>query len=121
MAKLNYTRGEWFWNNPFEDDEREHKFWNLRCRIDNGDKHILYTHGSIRTEEDAHLIAAAVNACISVNPDNPMAVAESIKEMYEALEYIRETCRAQVNGYLTPDTSIAKLQKALAKAEGGTD
>jgi len=37
-------------------------------------------------EANAHLIAAAVNACASVNPDNPQAVAESIEEMYEALK-----------------------------------
>ena len=37
-------------------------------------------------EANARLIAAAVNACASVNPDNPMAVAESIRDMYEALE-----------------------------------
>ena len=35
-------------------------------------------------EANAHLIAAAVNACIKLNPDNPMAVAESISDLYEA-------------------------------------
>jgi len=32
------------------------------------------------SEANAHLIAAAVNACIKLNPDNPMAVAESINK-----------------------------------------
>jgi len=34
---------------------------------------------------NAHLIVEAVNACIEINPDNPMAVAESISDMKEAL------------------------------------
>jgi len=34
---------------------------------------------------NANLIVSAVNACIKINPDNPQAVAESIKDMYEAL------------------------------------
>ena len=40
------------------------------------------------TESDANLIVTAVNACISVNPQNPQAVAESIKDVYEALQAI---------------------------------
>ena len=39
---------------------------------------------------NAHLIAAVMNACIKLNPDNPMAVAESISELYEALKEITE-------------------------------
>lgn len=42
------------------------------------------------TSEQANLIAAAVNGCISVNPDNPQVVAESIKDMYEALKTLDE-------------------------------
>ena len=34
---------------------------------------------------NARLIATAITACQAVNPDNPMAVADSIKEMYEFL------------------------------------
>ena len=36
-------------------------------------------------EGDAHLIAAAVNACQKVNLDNPIAAAAAISDMYEAL------------------------------------
>ena len=36
-------------------------------------------------KDDADLIAATVNACIKLNPDNPIAVAESISDLYEAL------------------------------------
>ena len=54
--------------------------------------HIIQTEyariGEIDRHFNANLIVTAVNACISVNPDHPMAVAESIKEMYEALEGI---------------------------------
>lgn len=39
-------------------------------------------------EANANLIVAAVNACIKFNPSNPIAVAESIDDMYEALKKI---------------------------------
>lgn len=43
--------------------------------------------GSFETQRvNAHLIAAAVNACIKLNPANPMTVTESIVEMHEALK-----------------------------------
>ena len=35
---------------------------------------------------DSNLTVAAVNACIAVNPDNPMAAAESTRDMYDALK-----------------------------------
>ena len=44
------------------------------CRVDSDD---IDT-----TIANAHLIAAAVNACKKINPDNPMAAAESIGDMY---------------------------------------
>jgi len=31
----------------------------------------------------AHLIAAACNACIEINPDNPQAAAEALVDLYE--------------------------------------
>ena len=37
-------------------------------------------------EGNANLIVAAVNACIKLNTENPLAVAESIGDMYEALK-----------------------------------
>jgi hypothetical protein len=41
-------------------------------------------------KEDAKLIVAAVNACISINPPNPMAVAEKLEDMYELVKYVVE-------------------------------
>jgi len=52
---------------------------------------------------NANLIAAAVNACILLNPDNPLAAAESIKDMREA--------RAMYD-------ALKLIVRALAKAEG---
>lgn len=68
--------------------------------------------GSFETQRvNAELIASAVNACISVNPDNPQVVAESIKDMYEALKL-----------YLSSEISTPEFQvmgrKAIAKSEG---
>jgi len=73
-------------------------------------------------EANAHLIAAAVNACIKLNPDNPLAVAESINDMYEAFNDLMELQgindgRVTVRACPSED-SILRAQKALAKAEG---
>jgi hypothetical protein len=56
-------------------------------------------------KQDAKLIVEAVNQCISINPDNPQAVAESIKDMYAALKAISikdcDTCHG--TGYIGED------------------
>ena len=77
------------------------------------------------TKANPHLIEAAVNACVSVNPDNPMAVAWSIKEMYEALRAMIEGNELDPHNQNrvwqrgTPSTeAILKAFRALAKAEG---
>lgn len=70
---------------------------------------------------NAHLVAAAVNACISVNQDNPQAVAEGIKEMYEALRAGAEGIRINPKGAELQFAIKAFLflaDKALAKVEG---
>ena len=80
----------------------------------------------IQYKEDAHLISAAVNACQSVNQDNPMAVAESIKDMYEALKQVAsiEQTTGKVcslcGGHLDHkgDCLFILAEQVLAKAEG---
>ncbi len=67
---------------------------------------------------NAHLIAAAVNACASVNPDNPMAVAESIKYMYEALKEITELAPRDKLKLPYAIKVVEIADKALLKAEG---
>ncbi len=71
---------------------------------------------------NANLIVSCVNACKSVNQDSPQAVAESIKEMYEALKMAQEvmeisevSCAAQGQCGNEP---YLKIIQALAKAEG---
>ncbi len=64
-------------------------------------------------EANANLIVTAVNSCTSVNSDNPQAVAESIKDMYEALKLALDE---------TPHRSLGDdvkliLRRALSKAE----
>ena len=39
---------------------------------------------------NAGLICKAVNACISVNPQNPLAAADGIKGVVEALEALKD-------------------------------
>jgi len=68
-------------------------------------------------EANAHLIVTAVNACIKVNPDNPMAIAESIADMYEALRNLTDFDEHGGNGQ-DHYVLVAKAKEALAKAEG---
>ena len=83
------------------------------CRLELG------SEGMGEAEANAHLIVNSVNACQEVSPDNPMAVAESIKDMYEALKTFIEY-RLELD-YANP-TALSlvtgKIQQALAKAEG---
>lgn len=69
-------------------------------------------------EANAHLIAAAVNACQSVNPDNPQAVAESIKDMYEVLETIMEALEKDGSKSVAVRIAYNLAKQALAQAEG---
>lgn len=66
-------------------------------------------------DANAHLITTAVNACIKLNPDNPMAVAESIAELYEAC---KELLRKNEYGSIRlPDLATRTLEKAISKVE----
>ena len=64
---------------------------------------------------NAHLIAAAVNACQKVNPDNPQAVAESISAMYEALKNMVE--RHEQGLALGEELDLRPAREALAQVE----
>ncbi len=60
----------------------------------------------------------AANQCESVNHDNPMAVAESIKEMYEALMDIQKfTVENFAIGSVPQQVICGKCFLALAKSE----
>lgn len=71
------------------------------------------------------LIASAVNACIKLNPDNPLAVAESISDLYEALKELSDFLYALGGDEkLIPPEVYHRIKvkylrgyKALAKAE----
>ena len=41
-------------------------------------------------EANAKLICEAVNACIEINPENPQAVAEGIKDVVQVLTWVQE-------------------------------
>ena len=86
--------------------------------------HIIQTEyariGEIDRHFNAKLVVTAVNACISVNPDNPVAVAESIKEMYEALKALKFHFAMAVECiYPTNREVYDRAGEALNKAEQG--
>lgn len=65
-------------------------------------------------EANAQLIAAAVNACVKVNPDNPMAAAGSLTGLYDASRKARDYLRFN-KGDASP--IFDELDEAIAKAE----
>ncbi len=76
-------------------------------------------------KENAEIICATVNACIKINPNNPIAAAEAIPLMYEALKYFVEKHAPDYEyldkgiGIATPEGKlILKAREALLKAEG---
>lgn len=117
---MNYTKGEW-------QVVEESQGINQLPRIDImaiGEQEKNICQLSVRPPEEtlanANLIAASVNSCISVNPDNPQAVAESIKDMYEALQTVTEYKDELNYGNPTALTLVLKkVYQALDKAEGG--
>jgi hypothetical protein len=72
--------------------------------------------GEIKEVDDANLILAAVNACITLNPDNPLAVAETIGDMAEELNFVASF--PSVMGHFKPEIQ-AKIKQTLAKIKGG--
>jgi len=75
---------------------------------DTGDR--TWYNGKVEVmKANAHLIVTAVNACIELNPNNPIAVAESIKDMYEALKKIKK------QGGWVYQEDLDSIHKALAK------
>lgn len=84
----------------------------------------FYRFSNDEAKANAHLIVAAVNACQKVNPDNPMAVAESIQEMYEALWQMHSLIEDLIynRGFANIDRidlepKYRKAKGTLAKAE----
>ena len=55
-----------------------------------GDKHMADITGNNESilAEISKFAVIAHNACIKINPDNPLAVAKSIDKMYESWKYI---------------------------------
>ena len=113
---MGYTRGKW---KVYKD-----RIGRITIVSEEGSGELFFNQVLIATmnqfinssEANANLATAAVNACASVNPDNPLAVAESIKDMYEALKALTWDLRQRA----MPDkkTLDASLE-ALSKAEGG--
>lgn len=86
-----------------------------------GDTHIADVGDREDSEQsaNAHLIVSAVNACIKLNPDNPMAVAEGIPALYEACkELVNEFQPShKINVREISYSVIEKAIEALAKAD----
>ena len=74
----------------------------------------------VDTLPDARLIAAAVNACLEINPDNPQAVADSIKGMYKALKAILHGLESVPDRIARGTNTERRIAKdTLARVEGG--
>ena len=81
---------------------------------------------AIPNKANAHLIAAACNAVMKVNPENPIAAAEALPDLLEACTTALKMLNAEIEtapiGRDTqPEKVTAKVLKAaIAKAERKT-
>ena len=79
---MEYTKGEW----------EKHAYGNGNFYIEASGRQVATIHYYPTDKSDeiastnTQLIIEAVNQCIDINPDNPLNVAQSIKQMYEALK-----------------------------------
>jgi len=67
---------------------------------------------------NAQLIIEAANSCIRINPESPMAVAQSIKGLYEALVKAQEDINWMLNNeqFLNPEV-FNYIDKALVDSK----
>ena len=63
---------------------------------------------------NANLICEAVNACVSVNPSEPLKVAQSIKAMYEGIRGYLEARKLGLDGTYYH----ARMKQVLANIGG---
>lgn len=124
---MNLTKGEW--TVQLAQDYDEHEFEISYDTPDGLTYPIADIHGRLEygdAEANARLIVAAVNACQKVNPENPLAVAGSIQEMYEALKKCADFLYSYSgDGLRVSDRWYSKFKEryqlaydVLAKAEG---
>ncbi|MBU1173068.1 MAG: hypothetical protein KKD44_26190 [Proteobacteria bacterium] len=77
---MKYSRGKWipyaFGIQRFDNNNVSHEV----LTIPNNTKMDL-----VELQNNTEIACAAVNVCASINPNNPMAVVESIKTMYEMI------------------------------------
>ena len=123
MAKIDYSKGKWIAMLFGEkapavmcqpDDSRLGQ--NLVARCD------TFSKPQEENESNSKLIVSAVNSCINLNPDNPLAVAEAIEDMHIALKGMLKGSEIRPTGSLIHCPSkdaIIKGFKALAKIKGG--
>lgn len=73
----------------------------------------------MKQHANARLIVTAVNACKKLNPDNPMAVADTISDLYEALKALKFQFAMAVEHPYSKDKEVyEQAEQALAKADG---
>jgi len=122
---MNYTKGEWKIVHQDKPQQPFRVYTIIKgLEYDIADVYIAIPNFQNGTEANANLIAAAVNACQAVNPDNPMAVAEAIKDLYEACKEALNWFNQQIldryeidKSILNFDPQLSMLAKAIAKAE----
>ena len=82
----------------------------------------IEAEGTEQAEANAALIVAAVNSCFAVNPDNPLAVAEALREIVDIVRGFvfisdnekRDPCESNRNA---KTILIEQARAALAKLE----
>jgi len=115
MEKTKHAPGPW---RAFETEDTRGKGWGVNGA---GGLGVTSCHGTY-AKANAALIVAAVNACFAINPDNPLAVAEALPKLVEAL---RESLsrlddlnnHITMNEYNASYPAISKARAALAKLE----
>ena len=121
---MEFTKGEWKSRHPVNND-----YTVYTGEYGAGIVQVaMLFESSPNAEVNANLIVGAVNACIKLNPENPLAVAQSIGDMYEALKAIlpsfdsivrAEECDHSVGICWCADrNAIFEAKQVLAKAEG---
>lgn len=76
---------------------------------------VSFPHASKEKEANARLIVKAVNACVKLNHNNPIAAAKSISDLYEALRGLLDGLGNPMQ--IPPCELVERASQALAKVD----
>lgn len=118
LAQLNLLLRDKGESRPAEEWKKFRFTKQHNWKIDTGDNYFIDCGNESNSEDNADLIIAVVNACMKVNPDNPIAAAEALPDMLTVLENLLSVYGIEESCFVPPSYWSDAIA-AINKAKGG--